>query len=163
MTTEIKGGDFDYNEIDATMADFLRKKETNIREIIGKAYTDLGRELKEAQDELAGSNQYDGVFLRWLAYMKYPQRTAYELINRYEELLRIPQEQVDTFEALPVSLSKTVSAKSAESTPAKAQVKSEVLAGEIATGKAYKDRIAELEGKASQAEKAHTPDCVSLF
>ncbi|MDW0112183.1 hypothetical protein QT711_03230 [Sporosarcina saromensis] len=134
-------------------AQFLRTKENNMREIVGKAYTELGRELAEARDRLAGSNQYDGVFGKWLSFMKYPQRTAYELINRYAELLRIPQEQVNTFEALPISLSKTISAKSAESTSAKAQAKEEVLSGEIDTLKKYQERISEKVDWAKRLER----------
>lgn len=152
---EITSKVFDYAELDATTADFLRMKESNMREIVGKAYTDLGRELYEAQQELAGKNQYDGVFLRWLEYMNYPQRTAYELIDRYVERSRIPQEQVPVFEALPISLSKAISTKSSESTQAKSQAKVEVLNGDIDTLKAYRERIAELESQAKQAtEKA---------
>ncbi|GGG08553.1 hypothetical protein GCM10010913_32890 [Paenibacillus aceti] len=92
-----------------------------MREIVNRAYTDLGRELKEAQDTLAGKNQYNGLFVAWLDYMGYPRRTAYELINRYDELLRIPQNLRDTFEALPISLSKQISTPSAESTEPKRQ------------------------------------------
>ena len=152
---------FNYSELDTRTSEFLQRKESNMREIVSKAYTDLGRELYEAQQELAGNNQYDGMFLRWLEYMNYPQRTAYELIDRYVERLRIPQEQVPIFEAMPISLSKAISAKSSESTSAKAQAKSEVLDGKIDTLKAYRERIAELEsqakrgyGKAEEAESA---------
>lgn len=150
---------FNYSKLDTRTSEFLQRKESNMREIVSKAYTDLGRELYEAQQELAGNNQYDGMFLRWLEYMNYPQRTAYELIDRYVERLRIPQEQVPIFEAMPISLSKAISAKSSESTSAKAQAKSEVLDGKIDTLKAYRERIAELESQAKQAtEKAEQAD-----
>ena len=151
MTKEL--AQFKYEQLDESTADFLRQKESNMREIVGRAYTELGRELYEAQQRLASHNKYKGVFLQWLAYMEYPQRTAYELIDRYKELLRIPQDMEDTFEALPISLSKTISSPSAESTPEKAQAKSEVLSGEIESLKEYRERIKELECKAEQAEK----------
>lgn len=81
------------------------------------------------------------------------------MIDRYVERLRIPQEQVPIFEAMPISLSKAISAKSSESTSAKAQAKSEVLDGKIDTLKAYRERIAELESQAKQAtEKAEQAD-----
>lgn len=44
---------FDYNQLDINTAEFLQQKENNMREIVGKAYTELGRELKEAQERLA--------------------------------------------------------------------------------------------------------------
>ena len=37
-----------------------------MREIVGKAYTELGRELKEAQEKLAGDNQYNGHYTDYL-------------------------------------------------------------------------------------------------
>ena len=49
MTKELT--QFKYEQLDESTADFLRQKESNMREIVGKAYTELGRELKEAQQE----------------------------------------------------------------------------------------------------------------
>lgn len=153
MENEVSTQVFDYTELDATTADFLRRKESNMREIVGKAYTDLGRELKEAQDALA-KNGY-GCFGAWLVSIGIAKRTAYEWIDRYETFVRIPHNQQGIFEDLPISLSKAVSAKSSESTSEKAQAKAEVLDGSIDTLKAYRERIAELESQAVQAtEKA---------
>lgn len=150
---EITSKVFDYAELDVTTAEFLRKKESNMREIVGKAYTDLGRELKEAQEALA-KNGY-GCFGAWLRSIGVAKRTAYEWIDRYETFVRIPHNQREVFEDLPISLSKAISAKSSESTEAKSQAKVEVLNGDIDTLKAYRERIAELESQAKQAtEKA---------
>ena len=57
-------------------------------------------------------------------------------------------------EDLPISLTYDISKPSAESTPEKAQAKAEVLAGEITTGKAYKERIKELEEIAKKEKEA---------
>lgn len=157
MANEIKGGGqsqvFDYKQVDEQMAEFLRRKESNMREIVGKAYTDLGRELYEAQQELAGS-RYDGVFVRWYRYLGYADRTVYNLIDRFTELQKLQNgEDIKRFEELPVTLSYQISGGSSESTPAKAQAKAEVLAGNIDTLKEYRERIAELEGRAKQAER----------
>ncbi|WP_149093358.1 hypothetical protein [Paenibacillus terrae] len=123
-----------------------------MRKIIERAYTDLGRELKEAQDKLA--DHYGGVFVKWLDYMGYPRRTAYELISRYNELLRIPQNLRDAFEALPISLSKHISAPSAESTEPKRQAKAAILNGEVRTLKDYRALVQKLEEAEARAEKA---------
>ena len=114
-----------------------------MREIVGKAYTELGRELKEARDRLAG-NRYDGVFGKWLDYVGMNRQQAGRLIQRYE-LVVTNCDSGDLLENLPVSLTYDIAKPSAESTPEKAQAKAEVLAGEITTGKAYKERIKQLE------------------
>src|SRR5699024_7219594 len=111
-----------------------------------------GRELTEARDRLAGSNQYDGVFIRWVESIGMTHESVRRLINRYEMLSTKCGEQRNLIEDLPVTLSYSISAPSSESTPEKAQAKEEVLAGDITTNKAYHDRIKELEEKAESAE-----------
>src|SRR5690625_1925679 len=76
------------------------------------------------------------------------------LINRYELVAKCDDQTQNLLEDLPVSLTYDIAKPSAESTPAKAQAKAEVLAGEIASRKAYKERIKELEEKARQAEQS---------
>src|SRR5690606_11430367 len=159
MTNEIKGGGqsqvFDYKQVDEQMADFLRRKETNMREIVGKAYTELGRELYEAQQELAKAGY--GCFLEWLQYIGMEQRKAYRLIDRYKLVLD-NLSKTDMLEDLPVSLTYEIAKPSAESTPEKAQAKAEVLAGEIDTVKAYKERMEQLEIENKKlAKKADKP------
>lgn len=141
---------FEYEQLDGSTADFLRKKESNMREIVGKAYTELGRELKEAQDELA-KNGY-GCFEEWFTSLGFKKRNVYRIIDRYK-LVRANLAQSELLEDLPVSLTYEIAKPSAESTPAKAQAKEEVLAGEITKLKQYKARIAELERKAEKAEQ----------
>ncbi|MBP1913262.1 hypothetical protein J2Z23_000194 [Lederbergia galactosidilyticus] len=159
MANEIKGGGqsqvFDYKQVDGQTADFLRRKESNMREIVGKAYTELGRELKEAQTELAKQgSKYEGVFEKWYTYLGWKKRTVYNLIDRFDLVLNLHEvSEIERIEDLPVSLTYEIAKPSAESSPEKAQAKSEVLAGNIDTLKEYRDRIAELEGRAKQAER----------
>lgn len=144
---------FQYENLDLATADFLRMKESNMREIVGKAYTALGEQLKDAQDTLA-KNGY-GCFEAWCEYigMKPPQ--VRRLIHRYTTIRTLCSEQAEMLEDLPVTLAYEISSPSAESTPARAQAKSEVLDGKIDTLKAYRERITELESHAKQAtEKA---------
>ncbi|WP_427108666.1 ParB N-terminal domain-containing protein [Lysinibacillus xylanilyticus] len=151
---------FQYEQLDATTADFLRKKELNMREIVGKAYTALGKELKEAQDTLS-KNGY-GCFEAWCEYvgMKPPQ--VRRLIHRYSTIRTLCSEQAEMLEDLPVTLAYEVTSPSAESTPAKAQAKEEVLDGKIDTLKAYRERIAELESQAKQATESAEQDQVKV-
>lgn len=122
-----------------------------MREIVGKAYTELGRELKEAQDELA--NHGYGCFEEWYTSMGFKRQNVYRLIERYENLILPKWEERDLIESLPVSLTYEISKPSAESTIAKSQAKSEVLDGKIDTLKEYKQRIQELESQAQLAEE----------
>src|SRR5690625_1939896 len=124
---------FKYEQLDELTADFLRQKESNMREIVGKAYTELGRELTEARDRLAGSNQYNGVFIKWIESIGMQRKQVNRLIQRYEMLGTLCPDQTDLIEDLPVTLTYDIAKPSAESTPAKAQAKAEVLAGDIAT------------------------------
>lgn len=147
---------FNYAELDVDTADFLRKKESNIRTSVEKMVEDVGAELKEAQEELCGKNQYDGLFEKWYKSMGFSKRTVYDYIA-YSEVVRLVHERRIslTVDELPKKLVYAIGAKSSESTPAKAQAKTEVLDGSIATLKGYRERIAELEAHAKQAtEKA---------
>src|SRR5699024_7198562 len=144
---------FKYEQLDESTADFLRQKESNMRQIVGKAYTELGKELYEAQQELTGS-RYDGVFVKWFTHLGWKQRTVYNLIDRYTELQKLQSgEEKELFEELPATLTYSISTPSAESTPEKAQAKAEVLAGEDATVKECGEHRRELERKAEQAER----------
>nr|MDH3075747.1 hypothetical protein [Bacillus velezensis] len=52
MTNELST-EFKYDLVDQSTAEFLKQKEFNMREIVGNAYTELGKKLKEAQDHLS--------------------------------------------------------------------------------------------------------------
>ncbi|MBM7713040.1 hypothetical protein JOC94_000006 [Bacillus thermophilus] len=137
MTNEITK--FQYDQLDGDTADFLRQKESNMRQIVGKAYTELGRELYEAQQELSKKGgRHEGVFGKWLQYIGMERRQATRLIQRYKLVIgtNCPEGE-NLIEDLPVSLTYEIAKPSAESTPAKAQAKAEVLAGEIESLKSF--------------------------
>ena len=146
---------FKYEQLDDTTADFLRQKESNMREIVGKAYTELGKELYEAQQELSKrGGKHEGVFGKWLQYIGMERRQATRLIQRYKLVIGTNcPEGVNLIEDLPVSLTYEIARPNSEDTPEKAQAKAEVLAGDITTGKAYKERIKELEQQAEAERK----------
>jgi hypothetical protein len=127
-------------QLDTTTSEFLRKKETNMREIVGKAYTDLGRELKEAQDTLAKHGY--GCFEEWYTGLGFKQRNVYRLIERFN-LISANLAQTDLIEELPVSLTYEIAKPSANQ-----NLKQNVLDGEVKSLKEYK----ELEAKLKQAE-----------
>ncbi|CCJ32851.1 hypothetical protein [Caloramator australicus] len=149
---ELEIKQFDYNQLDTSTAEFLKQKERNMREIVGNAYTQLGKELKEAQERLAGKNQYDGVFEKWYMALGFKKDTVYRLIQRYELVLANCENQ-KLIEELPVSLTYEIAKPSADE-----ELKQKVLAGEIKTLKEYKELLKakqEAERKAEiEEEKA---------
>lgn len=146
MTNELST-EFKYDLVDQSTAEFLKQKEFNMREIVGKAYTELGRELKEAQEMLA-NNGY-GCFEEWYLSIGFKRQFVYRLIERYENLILPFWEKQNLIEDLPVSLTYEIAKPSSESTESKKQAKEAVLNGEIKTLKEYK----ELEVKLRKAEE----------
>ncbi|MGG4142994.1 hypothetical protein ABEW34_07660 [Paenibacillus algorifonticola] len=136
-----------YEQLDEPIATFLKTKERNMREIVGKAYTELGRELKEAQEAL--SKHGNGCFEKWCESIGFQPRQSRRLIDRYE-LIRTNCPQRELLEDLPVSLSYEIAAPSAEATVPKRQAKAAVLAGDITTLKEYREMVAKLEAADQQ-------------
>ncbi|UOX38143.1 hypothetical protein [Bacillus phage BUCT083] len=145
MTNELST-EFKYDLVDHSTAEFLKQKEFNMREIVGKAYTELGKELKEAQDALA-KNGY-GCFREWVESIGFKKDRAYGLIQRYDLIVGNSDNQ-SIIEDLPVSLTYEIAKPSSESTESKKQAKEAVLNGEVKTLKEYK----ELEAKLRKAEE----------
>ncbi|UAL15297.1 hypothetical protein KY998_11345 [Bacillus paralicheniformis] len=149
MKIEIES--FNYEELDVSTASFLRAKENDMREIVGKAYTDLGRELKEAQEHLA-KNKY-GCFQSWAESIGFKRQTVYKLIQRYELIIHnVDNRQM--LEDLPVSLTYEIARPSAESTEPKRQAKQAVLNGEVKTLKEYRELLAEKEAAEAALKQA---------
>lgn len=145
---------FNYEELDLSTASFLRKKENNMREIVGKAYTDLGRELKEAKDRLAKTGY--GCFESWIDSIGMRRDSVRRLIQRYELISANCAEQADLLEDLPVSLTYEIARPSAESTEPKRQAKQAVLNGEVKTLKEYRELLAEKEAAEAALKQAES-------
>lgn len=102
------------------------------REIVGKAYTELGRELKEAQEAL--SKHGYGCFREWCEVIGMKKDAVNRLIQRYDLIVANCDElQRELIEDLPVSLSYTITSPSADSTESKRRAKAAVLNGEVKT------------------------------
>ncbi|MED2979540.1 hypothetical protein P4284_23035 [Bacillus swezeyi] len=136
---------FRYKQLDDSTAEFLRIKESKMREIVGKAYTDLGRELKEAQERLSNHNKYKGAFEKWLHHIGMSREQANRLIRRFDLVTNCDNIQANILEDLPVSLTYEIARPSAESTEPKRQAKQAVLNGEVKTLKEYRELLAEKE------------------
>ncbi|MCE4941038.1 hypothetical protein [Bacillus velezensis] len=152
MVNEIDS--FKYEQLDKTTAEFLRAKENTMREIVGKAYTELGRELKEAQDNLS-KNGY-GCFQEWCTHIGIDRMKVMRLIQRYELISTKCDEQADLLEDLPVTLTYEIARPSAESTEPKRQAKQAVLNGEVKTLKEYRELLAEKEAAEAALKQAES-------
>jgi len=129
---------FEYAKLDGKTADFLRSKERNMREIVGKAYTELGRELYEAQQALS-KNGY-GCFREWCEYIGINKMKSTRLIQRYKLIINNP-DKTELIERLPVSLAYEISKPSNESRREETEAKNDVLNGKITTLKDFKERV----------------------
>lgn len=129
----LENKDFDYEMIDNQMANYLKEKEVEIKNIFAKAYTDIGRVLTEAQERLSGNNQYDGMFYKWFTSLGFKKDKVYSLISRYKLLIGNSDKQ-DLIEKLPLSLSYEIAKESCSE-----ELKLKVFSGEIKTLKEFRE------------------------
>lgn len=144
---------FDYSQLDAETEALLRSKEVAMDEIIGRAYTDLGQQLKEAQDGLAKRGY--GCFEEWYTSRGYKKDQVYRLIGRYELILANCDKR-ELIEDLPVSVTYEISKKSVDP-----EVKQKVLDGEIQSLKELREvkkALQEAEQRAAKAEATATAE-----
>jgi hypothetical protein len=157
MSEIMKGGDsvqFKYEMLDGSTAEFLRKKESNMREIVGKAYTELGRELKEARDRLAGRNQYDGIFRKWCESIGMKKDAVNRLIQRFELVAKCDDQTQELLEDMPLTLTYEIAKPSADSTEPKRQAKQAVLNGDVKTLKEYRELEQRLRDEQERRKRA---------
>ena len=145
-SVEIKTLEFDYAQLDAATAQLLKKKEENMREHIGRAYTEVGKSLKEAQDILS-QHRY-GCFEEWYTSMGFKRQTVYNLIQRYDLILQRLEDR-NLLEELPVSLTYEIAKPTADP-----ELTQKVLDGEISTLQQLKQAKKEAEDKQLEAERA---------
>lgn len=77
------------------------------------------------------------MFEQWYTAIGFNREQANRLMRRYELVTNCDDQTGDLLEDLPVSLSYEIAKPSSESTPEKAQAKTEVLSGDITTLKEY--------------------------
>lgn len=138
---------FNYNQLQSDVADFLKDKETNMRETVSDAYYKLGKELKDAQEEL--SNNRNGIFQEWYESLGFSKRTVYNYIN-YHELIVQQLHNKELIQSLPKGLAYEIAKKSADP-----ELKQQVLDGDITSHKKYKElkkEKDELERRKNQLE-----------
>lgn len=142
----IENKPFDYTKIDSSVAEFLKLKESNMREAVGRAETKVGQELHEGRNAL--SKHGYGCFEEWYTSLGLKKTKVYQLIERFELIVHNTDKQ-NLLEELPLSLSYEVAKKTADP-----ELKQQVLDGEINSLKQWhkeKQRM-EMELKVAKGE-----------
>jgi hypothetical protein len=145
--TNIKNVNFlDITLFDSETKQFLKEKEKNIESVFHKARFDVGRELKEAQEQLAKRGY--GCYGEWCESIGFNREMSSRLMN-YHDLIVRNSDKRDFIESLP----KTLAYETARpSTPL--EIKQAVLNGDITTNKQLQEAIKEKKEADRRAEEA---------
>lgn len=127
----IENTGFDYAEIDANTAEYLKEKEFSIKNIFSKAYTELGEILAESQEKLANHN--GGIFEKWYESLGFKKDKVYRLIGRYKLVVANSENRI-IIENLPLSLSYEIAKETCPN-----ELKERVLNGELKTLKEFNE------------------------
>lgn len=125
----IENTDFNYNELEKDLAEFLKGQELQIKDAISKTYTEIGEILLNAQEKL--SHHHKGIFESWYESLGFKKDKVYRLISRYK-LVLANCENRKIIENLPLSLSYEISKESCLE-----ELRNKVLSGEIKTLKEF--------------------------
>lgn len=136
-----------YSTLVPELANIYRRHDITTHNIGQSFLTDMGKDLKELQDEVASHDKTQGTFGQWLEIKGINRGTAYRLINRFNYLFT-NCENIDAFEALPAALSYEVSKPSALP-----EANEAVFNGEVTTHKEYKELEARLKAEQDEKEK----------
>jgi predicted nucleic acid-binding Zn-ribbon protein len=125
---------FNYAVLTAELGDYLKHMEEKLRNEYMNFTANCGRIFVEAQEKLAGDNQYNGMFEKWITAMGFKKSTVYEMIriHQFRSSEIRTTEQAQLFDSLSKSLQYEVAKPSA---PPK--LVEQVMNGDITTHKEY--------------------------
>lgn len=125
---------FNYAVLTAELGDYLRHKEEQLRNEYMNFTANCGRIFAEAQEKLSGSNQYNGLFEKWITAMGFKKDTVYRMINvfNFRSSQIATTEQAQLFDSLSKSLQYEVAKPSAPP-----ELVEQVMNGDITTHKEY--------------------------
>lgn len=147
---------FNYAVLTAELGDYLRHKEEQLRNEYMNFTANCGRIFAEAQEKLAGNNQYNGMFEKWITAMGFNKQTVYNMISvfKFRSSKILTSEQNQLFDSLSKSLQYEVAKPSAPP-----ELVEQVMNGDITTHKEYielKKQLDEAKEKAAFWNKANT-------
>lgn len=142
---------FNYAVLTAELGDYLRHKEEQLRNEYMNFTANCGRIFAEAQEKLAGSNQYNGMFEKWITAIGFKKDTVYRMINvfNFRSSQIATTEQAQLFDSLSKSLQYEVAKPSAPP-----QLVEQVMSGDITTHKEYIKLKKQLEAQMQRYSKA---------
>lgn len=125
---------FNYAVLTAELGDYLRHKEEQLRNEYMNFTANCGRIFAEAQEKLAGDNQYNGMFEKWITAMGFNKQTVYNMISvfKFRSSKILTSEQNQLFDSLSKSLQYEVAKPSAPP-----ELVEQVMNGDITTHKEY--------------------------
>jgi uncharacterized coiled-coil protein SlyX len=135
---------FDYSAVDDTTAKQLKQHEAAMKTSITMAAQVWGRELYEAQQELA--NHYQGEFGEWYTSLGLNKHDVYDLINQFTFSKNLDNpNQIENFNNAPKMLRLDMVKKSAPE-----EAKQAALNGDIKSHKEFKEMERRLKAKDAQ-------------
>lgn len=125
---------FNYAVLSAEMGDYLKRKEQQLKNEYMNFTANCGAIFAEAQEKLAGSNQYNGLFEKWINSMGFKKDTVYRMINvhKFCSSQIATSSQAEFFDNLSKSLQYEIAKPSAP-----VELVEQVLNGDITTHKDY--------------------------
>jgi len=92
LSEEYIEGNYDLTQ-DNKINSFLKVKAVEIKNVEAASRIELGRVLAEVFENLAGKNQYDGLYERWLGEVEINKRTALRHRKRYEVYSKVENQE----------------------------------------------------------------------
>ncbi|MEZ3453334.1 MAG: hypothetical protein K1W17_03085 [Oscillospiraceae bacterium] len=142
---------FNYAVLSSELGDFLKRKEQQLKNEYMSFTANCGAIFAEAQEKLAGDNQYNGLFEKWINSIGFKKDTVYRMINvhKFCSSQIATSSQAELFDNLSKSLQYEVVKPSAP-----AELVEQVLNGDITTHKDYIALKKQLEEARSETETA---------
>ena len=125
---------FNYAVLSAELGDYLKRKEQQLKNEYMNFTANCGAIFAEAQERLAGKNQHDGLFEKWIESMGFKKDTVYRMINIHKfcsSQIATSKDQ-ELFDSLSKSLQYEIAKPSAP-----AELVDKVMSGDITTHKEY--------------------------
>lgn len=139
--------EFSYVGMDSRIATMLQAKAYRINQITNKSAFEIGKELFEAQQELAKHGY--GFFEEWYRSLGFKTTESYQYINHYKFISSESEEsKIKLFESLPKSIQVEMSKPSAIP-----EVNEAVISGDIKTHKEYKELEKQLKQQSEQHQR----------
>lgn len=130
--SNIQEKQFDYSVVDSETAEYLRKKEQNIKRAVSRAAYEIGKELVDVHDKIVGENQYSkNTFKDWCKALGVS--TPYDYMNYYKSFASKDILPTNADE-LPIEVIAILS-----SSQAPQELKEQIRSGEITKVKEMKE------------------------